>query len=441
MDASASTLHSIEPIERATIKRVTWRLMPLLMLGYFCAYLDRSNVGMAATTMVKYLGFTNAVFGFGAGLFFLGYFLAEIPSNLILNKVGARRWIARILFSWGVVAALTGFVWDEWSFYANRILLGLAEAGFYPGVLLYLTWWFPSYYRTRMMGVFQSASVISLFVGPPIGGLLLLLQGWLGLEGWQWLFIIEGLPPIIMCFVIWKWLTDRPKDAAWLRPDQRTWLQQRLDSEQTQREAVRKYSLGQAFSNPKMWLLTLAYVGQNGSSYGLVFFLPLIVKGLGVPTDWIGLVSALPYMCAFVAMIYWGYHSDIHGERTWHVAGAALVAAGGLAACVLIGVGHPVLTMIALCIAMMGQQSLVPTFWSLPSAMLTGVAAAGGLAMINAVGNLGGWLGPSVYGLIKDATGSADIGLLCLAIGPLITAIAVVLAGHDRRLERMMVRA
>jgi nitrate/nitrite transporter NarK len=244
-----------------------------------------------------------------------------------------------------------------------------------------------------------------------------------------------------MCYVTWKLLTDRPKDAAWLRPEQRSWLQERLDSERAQREAVRTYSLGQAFGNPKLWLLTLAYVGQNGSSYGLVFFLPLIVKGLGVSTDWIGLVSALPYLCAFVAMIYWGYHSDLHGERTWHVAGAALVAAGGLAACVIIGTGHPVITMIALCIVMMGQQSLVPTFWSLPSAMLTGVAAAGGLAMINAVGNLGGWLGPSVYGLMKDATGSADLGLLCLAVGPLITAIAVVIAGHDRRLERMMSRS
>jgi ACS family tartrate transporter-like MFS transporter len=440
MDVSAPTLHEIEPIERETIRRVTWRLMPLLMLGYFCAYLDRSNVGMAATTMVKYLGFTNTVFGFGAGLFFLGYFLGEIPSNLILNKVGARRWIARILITWGIIAALSGFVWSESSFYVNRVLLGLAEAGFYPGVLLYLTWWFPSYYRTRMMGIFQSASVISLFVGPPIGGLLLQLQGWGGLQGWQWLFIIEGLPPIIMGFVTWMLLTDRPKDAAWLMPQQRIWLQERLDSEQAQREAVRKYSLGQAFRNPKIWLLTLAYVGQNGSAYGLVFFLPLIVKGLGVSTDWIGLVSALPYLCAFVAMIYWGYHSDVHGERTWHVAGAALVAAGGLAACVLIGAGHPVVTMIALCVAMMGQQSLIPTFWSLPSAMLTGVAAAGGLAMINAVGNLGGWLGPSIYGLVKDATGSADIGLLCLAVGPLVTAIAVVLAGHDPRLERLMSR-
>jgi ACS family tartrate transporter-like MFS transporter len=440
MPESAPTLREIEPIERETIRRVTLRLMPLLMLGYFCAYLDRSNVGMAATTMVKYLGFSNTVFGFGAGLFFLGYFLGEIPSNLILNKVGARRWIARILITWGIIAALSGFVWSESSFYVNRVLLGLAEAGFYPGVLLYMTWWFPSYYRTRMMGIFQSASVISLFVGPPIGGLLLRMQGWGGLEGWQWLFIIEGLPPIIMGFVIWALLTDRPKDAAWLRPEQRTWLQQRLDSEQAQREAVRKYSLGEAFRNPKLWLLTLAYVGQNGSAYGLVFFLPLIVKGLGVSTDWIGLVSALPYLCAFVAMIYWGYHSDLHGERTWHVAGAALVAAAGLAVCVLVGAGHPVVTMIALCVAMMGQQSLIPTFWSLPSAMLTGVAAAGGLAMINAVGNLGGWLGPSVFGLVKDATGSADIGLLCLAVGPLVTAIAVVVAGHDPRLERMMAR-
>src|SRR5271156_2815831 len=432
-DAGALTLHGIEPIERETVRRVTWRLMPLLMLGYFCAYLDRSNVGMAATTMVKDLGFSNAVFGFGAGLFFFGYFLAEIPSNLILNKMGARRWIARILFTWGIVAALTGFVWSEWSFYGIRFVLGLAEAGFYPGVLLYMTWWFPSYYRTRMMGIFQSASVISLFVGPPIGGLLLHMQGLLGLQGWQWLYIMEGLPPIIMCFVTWMLLTDRPHDAQWLRPEQRAWLQARLDSENSQREAVRKYSLGQAFANPKLWLLTIAYVGQNGSGYGLVIFLPLIVKGLGVGTDWIGLVSALPYICAFVAMIYWGYHSDLHGERTWHVAGAALVAAAGLAACVVIGVGHPVVTMIALCLAMMGQQSLVPTFWSLPSAMLTGVAAAGGLAMINAVGNLGGWLGPSVYGMIKDATGSADLGLLCLAVGPLITAIAVVLAGPDRR--------
>jgi MFS family permease len=304
-------------------------------------------------------------------------------------------------------------------------------------VLLYLTWWFPSYYRTRIMGLFQSASVISLFVGPPLGGLLLKLDGVAGMHGWQWLYVIEGLPPIIMCLVTYMLLTDRPHEANWLTAEQRTWLQDRLDSENAQREAVRKFSLMSTFTNWKMWLLTAAYFGQNISSYGLVFFLPLIVKGLGVGTNWIGLTSAVPYICAFVAMIAWGYHSDLTGERKWHVAGASLVAAGGLAACVLIGSGHPVITMLALCVAMMGQQSLGPTFWSIPSAMLTGLAAAGGLAMVNALGNLGGWFGPSIYGVIKDATGSSDLGLLFLALGPLLTAICVLIVGHDRRLERI----
>jgi MFS transporter, ACS family, tartrate transporter len=257
------------------------------------------------------------------------------------------------------------------------------------------------------------------------------------LHGWQWLYLIEGLPPIIMCFVIYMLLTDRPHEAKWLTSEQRTWLGSRLDSENTQREAVHKFSLVEAFSNYKVWLLTLAYFGQNISAYGLVFFLPSIVKGLGVSSNLIGLVSALPYICAFVAMIAWGYHSDVNGERKWHLASAALVAAAGLAACAIIGVGHPAITMIALCIAMMGQQSLIPIFWSIPSAMLTGVAAAGGLAMINSVGNLGGWFGPSIYGIIKDATGSADLGLLFLAVGPLLTAICALVVGQDRRLERI----
>jgi MFS family permease len=435
VDAIAPIVDGIEPIERETIKRVFWRLMPLLMLGYFCAYLDRSNVGMAAPTMTPDLGFSNAVFGFGAGLFFFGYFLAEIPSNLILNRIGARRWIARIMITWGIVAGLTGFVWSEWSFYGIRFLLGIAEAGFYPGVVLYLSWWFPSYYRGRMQAIFQSASIISLFVGPPIGGLLLHMNGILGLAGWRWLYIMEAVPPVIMCFVIWTLLTDRPADADWLRPDQRAWLVERMDSERAQREAIRKYSLGQTFSNPKMWLLTLAYVGQNVSTYGVVFFLPLIVKGLGVGTDWIGLVSGLPYLCAFPVMIAWGYHSDFTGERIWHLAGAYLVCSAGMGVCILIGVGHPVVLMIAICIAVSAQQSTAAPFWSLPSAMLTGSAAAGGIAMINSIGNLGGWLGPSVFGLIKDAS-SDTVALLFLALATVLSAICVLVVGQDRRLER-----
>jgi len=437
MDAHAPTAHAVEPIERETVHRLFWRLIPLLMLGMFASYLDRSNVGMAAPTMKPDLGFSNAVFGFGAGLFFLGYFLAEIPSNLILNKVGARRWMARILITWGIVSGLTAFVWNDWSFYGMRFLLGLAEAGFSPGVILYLIWWFPSAYRTRAMALFQSAATISLIIGPPVGGLLLHMHGLLGLAGWQWLFLVEASPAVIMCFVMWRLLTDRPADATWLRADQKAWLIERLASERSQRESIHKFTLGQAFANPKVLLLTVAYIGQTTVGYGIIFFLPLIVKGLGVPTDWIGTASAVPYVFAFVAMLFWGWHSDITGERTWHVAGPFLVAAAGLAACAIIGVGHPRLVMVALLFAIIGQQILVPIFWSIPSALLTGTAAAGGIALINSVGNLGGFFGPSVFGLVKDASGSDTIALLSLALAPALAAIAIVVVGHDRRMERI----
>jgi len=438
--ASAPAARGIDPLEKETIRRVVRRLLPVLMLGYFCASLDRANIGMAATTMSPDLGFSNAQFGFGAGVFFLGYFLAEIPSNLILNKVGARRWISRILMTWGIISALTAFVWSDWSFYSLRFLLGLAEAGFFPGVLLYMTWWFPSYYRSRMTALFMSAGVVSQIVGPPIGGLLLRLHGTLGLAGWQWLFLVEGLPSVVMCVVTWRLLTDRPKDAAWLRPEQKAWLDERLASERRQREAIRTYSLATAFGNAKVWLLTLVEFGHQVAGYGLVFFMPLIVKGLGVATDWIGVVAAVPFLCGFVAMNAWGHHSDRTGERTWHAAGALLVVAAGMSACTLIGGSNPVLMMVALCVAVMGNQSVAPCFWSIPGTMLTGTAAAGGLAMINSLGNLGGWFGPSVYGLIKDATGSTNEALLCLAVGPVLSAIVLVLVGHDRRLERMSPR-
>ncbi len=437
MDARAPTLRAVDPIERETIKRVGWRLLPLLMLGMFCAFLDRTNVGMAAPTMNPDLGFSNAVFGFGAGLFFLGYFLGEIPSNLILNVVGARRWLARIMLTWGIVAGLTAFVWNDWSFYAIRIILGLAEAGFFPGVVLYLTWWFPASYRSRMLGIFCSAVVTSLVIGPPIGGLLLHLGGALGLRGWQWLFLIEAVPPIIMAAVTWKLLTDRPTEAAWLRPEQRTWLSERLASEKAQQEAVRKFSLAEMFCNPRVWLLTIANFGSTTAGLGVTFFMPLIVKGLGVPTNWIGVVSAVPFVFALVALNYWGWHSDRTGERSRHAAAAWLLVSAGMAACVVIGTGHPVLVMVALTFATMGQYATQPVFWAMPSYLLTGTAAAGGIAMINAVGQLGGWFGPSVFGLVRDATGSNNVALLCLALGPVISAIAVLAAGYGRRTEGM----
>jgi ACS family tartrate transporter-like MFS transporter len=434
----SSATATVEPLERETVHHVAWRLVPLLMLGYFCAYLDRVNVGFAGLTMNKALGFSGAVFGFGSGVFFVGYFLAELPSNLILAKVGARRWIARILLTWGIISGLTAFVWNDWSFYGIRFLLGIAEAGFYPGIVLYLTWWFPSYYRSRMMAFFQSASVISLIIGPPVSAWLLTLDGMFGLQGWQWLFLIEALPPIIMCFVTWFYLTDQPRDAQWLRPEQRDWLQNRLNAEQTQREAVHSYELREALVSPRVWLLTLVYFGQNVSNYGLLIFLPQIVKSFGISTQMTGFVSALPFVFAAVAMIYWGFHSDRTGNRIMHVASACLLCAAGLAACIFIGTAHPVWMTMALILGIMGQQSIAPTFWPLPTAMLSGIAAAGGIALINSVGNLGGFLGPYMFGLIKDATGGSDLlALLTIAAAPVVSAVVLVSLGHDRRLERI----
>ena len=418
------------PLERETVRRVAWRLIPLLMLAYFCSYLDRSNISMAALTMNKQLGFSPATFGFGAGLFSIGYILTEIPSTLILNSVGARRWIARIMMTWGLVSGLTAFVWDDKSFYGARFLLGVAEGGFYPGVVLYLTWWFPSRYRARMMALFQSASVISLVIGLPIGGLLLQLDGAQGIHGWQWLLLLEALPSVVMAAVIWFMLTDRPASANWLRPDQREWLTARLDTERASREEIRTYSLRQAFTNPVIWMLTVAYVGQNISQYGLILFMPTIIQGLGVPAGLIGLVSAVPFLIALPTMLAWGWHSDAKGERTWHCATACLLCAAGMAVCILVGPGHPVITSAALVLAEMGQQSIALTFWAIPSSMLTGAAAAGGIALIQSVGQLGSWLGPWAFGWLKQESGSNDVALLCLAAAPAISALLVVLVGH-----------
>ena len=437
MDVAPTSGGGVDPLERETKRRVAWRRMPLLILGYFCAYLDRANVGMAALTMNKQLGFSNAVFGFGAGVFFFGYFLAEIPSNLVLNKVGARLWIARIMITWGIISGLTAFVWSDWSFYIVRFFLGLSEGGFFPGAILFMTWWFPSYYRGRMFAMFSSAAVVSLFIGPPIGGLLMLMNGILGLAGWQWLFIMEALPAIVMAVVMFQMLTDRPAEATWLRPDQRTWLVERIASERAQQEAVRKFSLAGAFSSRTLWLITIAYFGNQMWSYAVSFFLPLIVRGLGVGTNWIGLLSGLPYLVALVAMNVWGWNSDRTGERTWHVASAWLLSSAGMAVCILVGPGSPSVVMVGLTFAAMGPWAMAPAFWALPSALLTGTAAAGGIAMIGAVGQLGSWFGPTLFGLVKDATGSNNTALLVLALAPVISTVLLVAAGHDRRMERI----
>ncbi len=422
-------------LERETMRRVARRLIPILMASYFAAYLDRVNVGFAALTMNKALGFSAEVFGIGSGIFFLGYFLFEIPSNVILSKVGARKWIARILLTWGVISGATAFVTGAWSFLGIRFLLGLAEAGFYPGIILYLTWWFPSSYRSRIIGIFMTAIPISIVTGSLVSSQILRLGAWGGLDGWQWLFILEAVPAIVFGFVVMFFLTDGPEQAHWLQPEQRDWLIRRLAAERSQREAIHDYSFGETMRNGRVWLLTLVYFGQNVTGYGLVIFLPQIVSRFGVGVGMNGLISALPFAAGAVAMVLWGLHSDRTGERPLHAAAACFVNFAGLAVCIFLH--DPVLTMIAIIVAQMGSAAIAPTFWTLPTAMLSGTAAAGGIALINAVGNLGGFLGPFMMGSIRDATGSFTIGLLSISMGALVSSIVLVTLGHDRRLEEV----
>jgi MFS family permease len=437
--AGTTLTHEITDLERQTMARVARRLLPMLMACYFIAYLDRVNVGFASLIMNKALGFSSAVYGFGGGIFFLGYFIFEVPSNVLLSKVGARVWIARILITWGIIAAGTAFIVGPVSFYSIRFALGIAEAGFFPGIILYLTWWFPSYYRSRIVGIFMAAIPLSNILGSLVSGALLGLDGWLGLAGWQWLFFLEAAPAVILGIAFWIYMTDWPAEAHWLAPDQREWLIARLEAERGQRESIRHYSLKQALLDKRVLLLSLVYFGGTFSGYGIVLFQPQIVHRLASGFGMTGLINAIPYVFAAGAMILWGRHSDHTGERPRHVAIAYAVGAIGLIATAMMT--DPVLTMFTLVIAAMGQSSTGPTFWSLPTAMLSGTAAAGGIALINALGNLGGFFGPYLFGLVKDATGGSFMfALMVIALGPIMSAGIVLALGHDRRLEHIPAR-
>jgi MFS family permease len=406
------------------------------MLCYFVAYLDRVNVGFAALSMNKALGISATAFGFGAGIFFFSYFIFEVPSNLALERFGARKWIARIMMSWGILSGAMALVGGETSFYVVRVLLGIAEAGFFPGIIFYLTLWFPGVYRARIIGWFMAAIPLSSVLGSPVSGMILGMDGVGGLAGWQWLFILEALPAVILGVVVMVYLTDTPEQATWLEPAQREWLAKRIATERTQKEALRNYSLAQTMRHPRVWLLTLVYFGQNVSGYGLVIFLPQIVSRFGVGIGMNGLISALPYVAAAVAMAWWGLHADRANEHRYHTAAACFLNFAGLAVCIFLQ--NPILLMGAIILSQMGQSAIAPTFWALPTAMLSGTAAAGGIALINAVGNLGGFLGPYMFGLIKDATGGSDlIALLAIGAAPVISAIILVTLGHDTRLERI----
>ena len=421
-------------IEQRTIAKVSARLVPFLIVCYFVAYLDRVNVGFAALTMNKDLGLSASAFGFGAGIFFLAYFLFEVPSNLFLERVGARKWIARIMFSWGLISAATAFVTGETSFFVVRVLLGVAEAGFFPGIIFFLTLWFPAVYRARIIGYFMAAIPLSTVIGAPVSGLLLGLDGWMGLRGWQWLFILEALPAIVLSVVVFFYLTDRPSDAAWLAPDERAWLVGRLRLEQTKRDTVRHYSVAEALLNPKVLALSVVYFGAVATNYGLSFFLPQIVKAFGVSNLQAGFITALPYVVGVMSIVWWGRHSDRTLERRFHLAFPLFVASAGIAVSTAL---DPTMKMVALSIAGFGIFGCLPVFWTFPTAFLSGPAAAGAIALINSIGNLAGFAGPFAMGRIKDLTGSYTGGLLSLSAAGLIAAVIVLVLEHDRSLEHV----
>ena len=421
-------------LETRTIARVTTRLVPFLILCYFVAYLDRVNVSFASLTMNKDLGISATAYGFGAGIFFLSYFVFEVPSNLFLERFGARKWIARIMISWGILSGATAFVQGEYSFYLVRFLLGIAEAGFFPGIIFYLTLWFPAAYRARIIGYFMAAIPLSSVLGYPVSALLLELDGLAGLHGWQWLFIVEAVPAVILSAVVFYYLTDRPADAAWLAPEQRTWLANRLTLEQRQREAVQHFTIMQALLNPKVLALALVSFGAVACNYGIGFFLPQIVKGFGLTTLQTGFVGTIPYIVGAFAIIYWGRRSDQKQERKFHAAFALLVAAVGIAASTFLP--DPTMKMIALSVAAFGVFGALPVFWTLPTSFLSGAAAAGGIAIINSIGNLSGFVGPYLVGYIKDQTGSFNGGLLCLAAFGFIAMVIVLVLNHDTALEQ-----
>jgi MFS transporter, ACS family, tartrate transporter len=411
-----------DSVDQATMRKVYWRLLPLAILTYFLCYLDRINVGFAALTMNKDLGLDAATYGMAAGAFFWGYFLFEVPSNIILEKVGARVWIARIMISWGILSGATAFAVGPWSFLILRFLLGLAEAGLFPGMILFFTYWFPDEHRGRIFAGFTVALPLAVAAGAPLSTALLGLNGLGGLAGWKWMFVAEAAPTILVGIVFLFFVTDRPAQAHWLGDQERTWLIATLEQERRLIEASRKVSLWQSFWHPKVLILTLNYFGIVTASLGLLLFLPQMVKQLGFTNMQVGWVTMIPYICGAISMLVWGWISDRMGERRWNLFWACVVAAIGLViAGKTIGTAWAVVGMSIATIGLYGSKG---PFWTFPSMILTGTAAASGIAWINSIGNLGGFFGPTAVGWVKTMTGSFASGLYLLAGMALISAIS-----------------
>jgi MFS transporter, ACS family, tartrate transporter len=418
-------------LETRALRKVTLRIVPFVMLLYFIAFIDRVNIGFAALTMNKDLGFSPTVFGFGAGIFFLGYFLFEVPSNLVLDKVGARIWIARVMITWGLISGAMAFVQGPNSFYALRFLLGAAEAGFFPGIILYLSYWFPARQRAAVTAIFMAAAPLSTVLGSPVSGALLEMHGLLGLRGWQWMFIIEAVPALILGVMVLFYMTDRPEKAKWLRDDERNWLVTTMNAEAAKKAGTASHSVWRGLADPRVIALSLVYFGTSAGLYTLGIWAPQIIKEFGLSSLQVGFLNALPGIVAIVAMVLWARHSDRSGERTWHVVGACLLASLGL---VLAGFAGSVLAvLLALTLVNIGISSAKPPLWSMPTLFLSGSAAAAGIATINSIGNLGGFVGPAMIGWIKDLTGSFQGGLFFVAGLLVLSAILTLVLARSQR--------
>ena len=408
--------------EQALLSKLARRLIPFMFLLYIVAYLDRINVGFAALQLNQALNFDPAVFGMGAGIFFVGYFIFEVPSNLIMERVGARIWMARILMTWGIISSATMFVRGPWSFYTLRFLLGVAEAGFFPGMILYLTYWFPAEARGRAVARFMTATAIAGVIGGPVSGALLEMSGVAGLAGWQWLFLIEGLPAVILGFVTLMYLPDGPKSASWLSAGEKAWITSRLEEERQHVLQYGHHTLREAIGSSRVWNFSLIYFAIIMSFYGVSFWVPQIIQSFsGLSNLAVGFLSAVPYLAASLGMVLIGKNSDRTGERRWHVAISALAGAIGL-----IGAAFskaPAVELLALAFAAVGIWGTLGPFWAMSSQFMSGTGAAAGIALINSVGNLGGFLGPYMVGLVRSRTGSFSGALVTLALFPILGAV------------------
>lgn len=421
--AVGATASLTEPVAARARRRIMRRILPYIFLLYIIAFLDRVNVGYAALEMTKDLGFSSAVYGFGAGIFFFGYFLLEIPGCLIVEHWSARGWIARIMITWGLLAVIMGFIHTPMQFYIVRFLLGAAEAGFFPGIVVYLSHWFCPSDRAKSIALFMAAIPISSILGAPLSGLLLDVH-WLGINGWRWLFIVEGAPAIILGIVTIFYLTDRPHQADWLREDERDWIATELEKEKQLKLASHSLGILEAFRHREVLLLTAAYFLAVTGGYGFIFWLPTLVKNLSGSSNLkVSLISAVPYCFALAGMLFFGWSSDQTGERRWHTSIPLFLGSLGLILSVTLS--NPVWSVSMLCLAGVGVHSYLPSFWSLPTKFLTGSAAAACIGLINSVGNLGGFVGPYAVGYINTATGSFFGGICYLALSSMAGGLLI----------------